>query len=342
MVLMSIVMFLAVRNPIWAVLPLVAGWATWQIARYFLTAFDIELTMSSGPIVAQTVVLCMPATSHLAVRFHAMLRKGFSREESGRTVLFELFAPIAWCSLTAAGGYFASGTGTQVRPMLQFGLVMFFCNLIAGFLGYCLAPGSMSLPFGFREPIQHTESRVTKPVGRMTAWVIGHPFWTITLFSVPTMLIALGAPRIQFESNYINVFKPDSRTATDYHSVESRLAGIGLVEVVFPAPQQLTPAWLEKVDETAQQIVKANPDLVTQVVSIADFSLPTRTNDGRGTVDSHSKSNPQRLLDERLKILTGPNYVNLLDNFWNREAGMTRILVRIRENASADRKKLCF
>lgn len=340
MLLMAIVMFIAVRNPIWAALPLVAGWTTWELAKYFITTYDLELTLSSGPIVAQTVVLCMPATSHLAVRFHDLLRKGVSREDAGRSVLLELFAPIAWCSLAAAGGYFASGTATQVRPMLQFGLVMFVCNLIAGFLAYCLAPGSMSLHFGTHERQQgRATSRVSEPVGTLTAWVIAHPFWTIALFALPTILIALGAPKLEFESNYINVFKPYSRTAEDYRSVESRMGGIGLAEVDFPAPDKLTPEWLEKVDQTAQQIARANPELVTQVVSMADLLLPTR-----GSEEQMPRPDvpPQRLLDERLEILTGPNYVNLLDNFWDPETGMTRILVRIRENAPADQKEACF
>ncbi len=39
---------------------------------------------------------------------------------------------------------------------------------------------------------------------------------------------------VRNESNYINLFRPKSRVVRDYHTVESKLGGIGLVELVVP------------------------------------------------------------------------------------------------------------
>lgn len=95
MVLMSLTMLIAVRNPAWALLALIAGWSTWEMTRVFITIFDLKLSLSAGPIIAQTVVLCMPAASHLAVRFFATLHEGLDRRAAAHHTLAVMFTPVA-------------------------------------------------------------------------------------------------------------------------------------------------------------------------------------------------------------------------------------------------------
>jgi hypothetical protein len=333
--LMSLTMLVSMRSLWWALVPLVSGWTTWLLVQAFLNTFQLKLALSSGPIIAQTVVLCMPAASHLAMNFLQSLRRVLERDEAARHTLGEVATPVLWCSLTAAAGYVALVTST-VRPVFQFGLTMTACNLLAGLLAYGLSAGAMQPPRWLRrERLPVAQAALTEEggVGRLTAWVIGHPGRTLTLFVVPCLAAAVGISWLEFESNYIRIYRSRARVARDYRFVESRLGGIGLVELVVPAPEEITPGWIKELRGTAEQLRAVDPEMITEVLTLADML-------------ARPKPEGSPLDDEVLKIklrgLAIPAYSHFLDNFWNRSSNLTRLIVRIREDAPAHRKQQAF
>ncbi|MFO1042460.1 MAG: MMPL family transporter [Planctomycetaceae bacterium] len=340
MILMSITMLIAVRNPAWALLSLIAGWATWEITRIIITFFDLKLTLSAGPIIAQTVVLCMPASSHLAVRFFSILHTGLKRPETAHETLTVMFAPVAWCAVASASGYLATWAATTVQPVAQLGITMFACNLVAGALVWALSAGAMTMRLRRRRDqaatVEQGTAAVAEGVGRMTGWVLTHPGITLVLFMTPVLIAAAGSVWIEFESNYINIHKPRSRVARDYRFIEARMGGIGLVELISPAPEQMSPAWLERVAHVSKLMREENPDMVSGVVSLADLlNVPAGVKD------------PDAIVSWKVRILSQPKYTHFLDNLWSRNpddnsTDQVRILVRIRESAQPELKEECF
>ncbi len=69
MILIGVVTLSAVRSVWWAIVPMLAGWVIWLATEEILVLFDIRLALSGGPLVAQIIVLTMPAASHLAIHF---------------------------------------------------------------------------------------------------------------------------------------------------------------------------------------------------------------------------------------------------------------------------------
>lgn len=340
MILMTITMLIAVRNPAWALLSLIAGWATWEITRIFITFFNLKLTLSAGPIIAQTVVLCMPAASHLAVRFFSILHTGLKRTETAHETLTVMFTPVAWCAIASASGYLATWAATTVQPVAQLGITMFACNLVAGSLVWALSAGAMTMRLRRRRgdpaTVEQGTAAVAEGVGRMTGWVLTHPGTTLILFLTPVLIATAGSVWIEFESNYINIHKPRSRVARDYRFIEERMGGIGLVELISPAPEQMTPAWLEKVARVSTLMRQENPDMVSGVVSLADLL----------NVPPHVKD-PEAIVSWKVRILSQPKYAHFLDNLWSRNpddssTDQVRILVRIRESAQPELKEECF
>ena len=341
-VLMAITMLIAVRNPAWAILSIVAGWATWELTRIFITIFHLKLTLSAGPIVAQTVVLCMPAASHLAVRFFSILHTGMKRPDAAHQALTVMFTPVAWCAIASATGYLATWAATTVQPVAQLGITMFACNLIAGALVWALSAGAMTFRIR-RGPaeaasVEQGTAAVAEGVGRMTGWVLAHPATTLVLFLSPVLLATVGIVWIQFESNYINIHKPRSRIARDYRFIEGRMGGIGLVELISPAPGKMTPEWLDQVGKLTARMRAENPDMVSGVVSLADLlSVPAGV----------EPQDRERIVDTKIQILEQPKYAHFVNNLWRRHeddpsADLVRILVRIQESAQPERKEECF
>lgn len=362
MVLMAATMFVAVRNPGWALLPLVAGWTTWQLVRFLLWKYDLQLTLSSGPIVAQTVVLCMPPAAHLAMRFRELRTDGLAPDLAARRSLSSACVPVAWCAATAASGYFAGWAASSVRPISQFGLTMAVSNLAAGFLAFVLSGGSMGLAGIFSrnrsvkratDPANADEAAVSAVeettlthgekvhltpeerrhgmINRMTRWVVDHPLAVVLAFVIPGVAAATGMTRLGLESNYINIFRPTSRVSIDYRRAEAKLGGIGLIEVVLPAPAEASVAWLSEVQAAAAAVKAADPNVVSEVFSIADLLMPYST-------EGMSAETVEGVVRRKHTFLGFPRFRYLLDRIWNTEAGTTRLIVRIQESAPAAEK----
>ena len=342
MILMTVTMLIAVRNPAWALLSLIAGWATWELTRICITIFNLKLSLSAGPIVAQTVVLCMPAASHLAVRFFSILHTGLSRSETAHQTLTVMFPPVAWCAIASAYGYLATWAATTVQPVAQLGITMFACNIIAGALVWMLAAGAMTIRLR-RNPaeaanVEQGTAAVAEGVGKMTGWVLTHPRTTLLLFVVPVLLASVGMMWLQFESNYINIHKPRSRVATDYRFIEKRMGGIGLVELISPAPEKMTAEWLDKVGQVAAKMKRDNPEMVAGIVSLADLlSVPPYVD----------KENRDDVVATKVRILGNARYEHFLNNLWSRNKedssqDQVRILIRVQESAQPELKEACF
>ena len=69
MFLIALVTLSAVHSVWWALVPMMAGWTIWLATETLLSLFNIKLSLSGGPLVAQIIVLTMPAASHLAIHF---------------------------------------------------------------------------------------------------------------------------------------------------------------------------------------------------------------------------------------------------------------------------------
>ena len=355
MCLMAVTMLVAVRNPAWALLPLFAGWSTWQLVRATICWFDLKLTLSSGPIIATTVVLCMPAAAHLAVRFRESMLRGESRDDAAVATLRNVFIPIAWCAATAAVGYLATSIATSVQPVFQQGITMFVCNLAAGIITFLLAASAMGFA---RRPKNHSAAArtptdsgsgfVARQIGYLTERILARPKTALAAFILPIVVLSFGARSLEFESNYINIYKPHARVTSDYRFVEDRMGGIGLVELVFPAPDEVNPAWIDQLHDSAEALKATDPELVSGVVSLSDvLSLPPVDSTDEDNNETEAKgesvlSARDEYLATKLRLLGRDSYVHVLDNFWNRTDNSMRLLCRVRESAEADRKETCF
>ena len=94
--------------------------------------------------------------------------------------------------------------------------------------------------------------------------------------------LSLGMFRLRYEINYINLFRPETRVVQDYQTVESKLGGIGLVELVVPVGHDdrrpRRSAELQRARAEGRRHPRApNPRSIAQVLSLATVLDP----DGR-------------------------------------------------------------
>ncbi len=339
MALIALVTLTAVRSIWWAIVPIMSGWTVWLATEALLHYFNIRLSLSGGPLVAQIIVLTMPAASHLAIHFRDNLRSDGDARSAGRITLGTVWTPIFWTAVTGAVGYLALVT-SDVLPIQQFGAILGVCTLTAAMLVLVLSPIAMLPPFPLEIPVREgSRSQVSGVMNRLTLWVHRHPLHVVAAVAALSIPLSLGAFRLTYETNYINLFRPETRVVRDYRTVEAKLGGIGLVEVVVPIGASIGPdsvARLGSVGSTIASMTPNDPRAIAQVISVATVLDP----DGR--IAALPAEAQKRILAEKLDLIAASPQAHLLDSFWNPEAKKSRLLIRLLEQQPAATKAWIF
>jgi predicted RND superfamily exporter protein len=339
MILIGVVTLSAVHSLWWAIVPMVAGWVIWLATEAVLATFNIKLSLSGGPLVAQIIVLTMPAASHLAIHFRDNLRREPNARRAARSTLRAVAAPIAWTAITGSIGYGALVT-SDVVPIQQFGAILATCTFGAAIVVMFISPIAMLPPFRMEIPVRYgSQSRVRGLMNRMILWVYHHPGAIAAAVAAVVLPVACGLVRLSYETNYINLFRPESRVVNDYNMVESKLGGIGLVELVMPVGNSMGPPVLSKlraVEDQIRGIRVSDPVAVPQVLSLATVLDP----DGR--LAALPAEEQERLLADKLDLIAASSQNQLVKSFWNQEKGSSRILIRLKEQQPAADKSRIF
>ena len=339
MILIGVVTLSAVRSVWWAVVPMLAGWVIWLATEDVLARFGIRLALSGGPLVAQIIVLTMPAASHLAIHFRDDRRREIDPRRAARTTLASVAAPIAWTAITGAIGYGALVT-SEVMPVRQFGAILATCTVGAAVLVMLISPIAMLPPFRLEIPVRHgSQSRIASAMDRLLFWVHRHPVAIVAGVAAVVLPVSAGLVRLDYETNYINLFRQETRVVRDYHTVESRLGGIGVVELVVPVKGGVTPsalAGMKRVEGRIREIRASDPAAVAQVLSMATVLDP----DGR--IGELPEDRGARLLADKLALIAASPQSELLRGFWNPETRQSRLLIRLKEQQPAPDKARIF
>ncbi len=334
MLLIGLVTLSAVRSLWWALVPLLAGWVVWLATEEVLAIFHLKLAFSGGPLVAQIIVLTMPAASHLAIHFRDDRRRQADPRVAARSTLAAVSMPIFWCAVTGAIGYGALAT-SNVVPIRQFGAILGTCTLLAALLVMILSPIAMLPPIPLEIPVRYgSNSWVAAAMNRLIARVHRHPGAIVGIVFAIVLPVSAGIFTLTYESNYINLFRPETRVVNDYHFVESRLGGIGVVELILPLPAGIDRDGLVKMQSLEDKIETEKG--VSHLVSLATVLDP----DGRiATLPPEAAA---RTLQAKLDLISASAQAELLKGFWNPETKQSRILIRLLEQQPAPQKQAIF
>src|SRR5262249_42015588 len=161
-------------------------------------------------------------------------------------------------------------------------------------------------------------SRVSAAMNRLTGWVFRHPAGIVLGVFAVVLPLAVGMTRLSYESNYINLFRPNTRVVRDYHAVEAKLGGIGLVQLIIPAGRDVDgpmPGRLRTRERAIAAPLPGRPPGVSFVLSLATVLDP----DGRLAELPADAEN--RTLRTKLELIEASPQAELLRSFWNAETG---------------------
>jgi len=147
---------------------------------------------------------------------------------------------------------------------------------------------------------------------------------------------------LTYESNYINAFTPSARVVVDYNTVESRLGGIGVVQLIVPFGKYVTPDSLEKLRRLDTSMTAGDPSRphADYVLSMATVLDPDRR------FATMPPDAARRILATKLDLIAASPQAELMTGFWNRDhepdRDSARVLVRLVEQQPTDAKNAIF
>lgn len=339
MALIAAVMIGAVRSLWWTALPLAAGWAVWLAADHVMAKLGLRISLSGGPLMAQVIVLTMPAASHLAIRFRDTVASGVPPREAAPATLALIFVPVFWCSASTALGYAALMTSSLV-PVIQFGMILAGCTLGTAALAIALAPVAMLPPFPLEVPVRlGSRSILGTAAMRLVSWTCRHAGAYLAGVAIVCGTLLLGLGKLEYEPNYINLFKSSSRVVVDYKWVEARLGGIGLFQLTVPLPAPADGPKLDRLhalDESVRALRNGSTPAADQVVSLATVLDPDRV---LAALPAAERDEALRI---KLGLIAASPQGDLLSSFWNPQLGQARVMVRMLESQPSENKERLF
>ena len=328
----------------WVVIPIAVVQLALALTRLVAYWSGLQLTMVSSMLEAIITVVGVATVIHIIVRYRQARDRGMGPHEALQNAGEWLAAPITWAIITDAVG-FAALTVADVVPVRDFGVLMAIGSLAVLVSVPCLVPGLILLG-ATGESWDGTDWNWLRSCLRQSIPVIRRRRRTLTTTILVTATLAIyGTHFLEVESDFTKNFRAGSRLVEAYDIVETRLGGAGVCDIVLPAPKRLGWEFLNRVRRLENELAtlleqpaeRSRPG-ITKVISLDDAI--------RAGLDTPLTAIADNVIN-RIKLRAAEAQMrSRLPAFFNAiyvaegEVGWYRIMVRAREQQTADAKRV--
>ncbi|MEM9408870.1 MAG: MMPL family transporter [Acidobacteriota bacterium] len=236
------------RSVKWTMLPTVVCVATVTAVLGVLGLFDRPATIVTSNFVSLLLVLTMAMLIHIIVRFRELQSQtpSASNFDLMAQSASEMARPCLYTALTTVVG-FGSLYVSQIRPVMDFALIMALGIAVAYALSFLLLPALNMLAGRGPSPAPHL-GVIDRPsvFTRFGVWSAGHP-GVVSVSTVALLAVfALGASRLNVENRFIDYFKTDTEIHQGMVFLDDRLGGTTPLEIVLESPEE--GFWIERAN----------------------------------------------------------------------------------------------
>jgi predicted RND superfamily exporter protein len=231
-----VLLALSFRRWHWVVIPtLICAYVTVVMAG-FLGFMGWRVTVVSSNFVSLMLIITLSLLIHLIVRHRELhaASPGRPQAELLQETLHSKFMPSLFTALTTMVS-FASLIVSDIRPVIDFGLMMTWGVLFAFILAFILFPAALvRLPAGTPPPeTRDVSARFNLGVA---ALVERSPRGTWALFAVLLVLGGVGVSRLTVENRFIDFFHESTEIYQGMLEIDRELGGTTPLDIVIDAP----------------------------------------------------------------------------------------------------------
>jgi hypothetical protein len=301
-ILLIVTLTVIFRRARWVILSMLCCGAAVVTMIGMLGLMDWRVTVISSNFISLILILTMALTIHLIERYLEIHAR--NPEKSQRRLVLETVKTIAtpcfYTALTTAVA-FSSLVVSEIRPVIDFGLMMAFGLIVSFLLAFILFPASVCL-------LEKTDSGTVED--------FSHPFTMVfaefterygNLIIVLTLILAavsgIGITRLTVDNRFIDYFKEDTEIYQGMSLIDRKQGGTTPLDLIIdfeggPSPTvqedeffaeegngEVQSKWYADV-YTMEQLESIHDFLdsqakIGQVISLATLGkITTRLNDG--------------------------------------------------------------
>jgi len=341
--LVGLTIVICFRSLRWLVVPIAVVQWTIFVTQALLALSGLHLSMVSSMLTAIVTVVGVATVVHLIVRYRELRAEGQPPLEAYQTAATLLTWPIIGAIMTDVAG-FGSLWISDVGPVKDFGTMMVLGSILVLPAVALIVPAlSLLGATGREKQSSHTtwaEGRLDLGLSHLVATVQKRSKLTAMLTVLISAAAALGALRLEIESDFTRNFRPGSRVVIGYEYVEKNLGGAGVWDVLIPAPKNLDEEYLLKVRDLEMNLraIQIDPQhsageaaTLTKVISLVDV------------LDASKKDTALAILGAETQIstmsLAMPTFMGALQGKDEEGRRWLRIMLRARERQQASQKR---
>ena len=228
---MSIMLAIFFHKIRWVAVPIIISIIGALFMTGVISAIGWKVTVISANFFSLLLVMTLSVTIHLVVRYREVSSNNpdATSSELTKQTLTEMIKPCTFTVITTIAA-FVSLTTSNVKPIIDFGLMMSIGVMIAFVLSFIsFAIFTMLLP----KPI--TASHPNQFLVLEKFAIITDKFGKRILVTlIVTMIIAfIGVSKLTVENSFINYFKKDTEIYQGLNLIDKELGGTVPLEIVF-------------------------------------------------------------------------------------------------------------
>ncbi len=275
-VLLFVVAILTIsfRRPRWILLPIITCFGTGTIMVGFLGWMNWPVTVVSSNFISLLLIITLSLTVHLIVRYrelHAENGEMSQRELVEETVRSKA-VPSFYTTITTIVA-FGSLIVSEIRPVIDFGIMMATGTAVAFVLTFTLFPAALILmrPLATAKR-RDISGRVTGSIGNLIQSRQGMVY---TLSGAVVVATAIGLTQLTVENSFINYYKPSTEIYQGMALIDQKLGGTTPLEVVIDAPDSfLNPTESEEPEPLEEEDESLLDEMIDFGMEMIDLDLP--------------------------------------------------------------------
>ena len=236
------------RNFIWIIIPISSCFFSVLIMMGFLGIMNWKVTVISSNFIALMLILTMAMNIHMSTRF-LQLRKEFPNLSINKIIKLtteKMVWPIIYTVLTTMCA-FMSLIFSEIKPIIDFGLMMSFGLLTSFVVTFTLLPTLLNL-FDYQKV--DVEEKSFSSFTHMLSKFSLKNVKLITLLSVVLIILSVfGISKLKVENSFINYFSKNTEIYKGMKLIDEKLGGTTPLNVILKFDNEGNAKVNEEEDE---------------------------------------------------------------------------------------------
>ena len=232
------------RNLIWVVVPISSCFFSVIIMMGLLGLIGWKVTVISSNFIALMLILTMAMNIHMSTRF-IQLRKSYPNKNNHEIISLttkKMFWPILYTALTTIIA-FLSLIFSEIKPVIDFGLMMTFGLITSFIITFTLLPSLLSFLKDNKTLIKEdVDSKITSSLGKIS---INFKNQVFIITGIVIILSIIGISKLEVENSFINYFSKKTEIYKGMKLIDEKLGGTTPLEVILKFPEKKE----DKLDE---------------------------------------------------------------------------------------------